>query len=133
MAPGSWRHVEEIYRATLDHAPEARSAYLDSVCGPDQELRRRVEAMLAGDQPAEAAQSQVDATVTMLVCGALGSYRVVSQLGKGGMGEVYRAHDPKLGRDVAIKTLPPALANDPERVARFRREARALASLNHPN
>ena len=63
----------------------------------------------------------------------LGSYRVTSCLGKGGMGEVYRAEDVKLGRDVALKLLPEALANDKERLARFEREARVLASLSHPN
>lgn len=62
-----------------------------------------------------------------------GSYHVVSRLGRGGMGEVFRAHDPRLGRDVAIKTLPPEFATDPERVARFQREARTLAALNHAN
>jgi serine/threonine protein kinase/Tol biopolymer transport system component len=62
----------------------------------------------------------------------LGSYEVRSLLGKGGMGEVYRAHDSKLGRDVAIKVLPDNVASDPDRVARFEREARFLASLNHP-
>ena len=63
----------------------------------------------------------------------LGHYRIVSPLGVGGMGEVYRAHDTKLSRDVAIKTLPYEFARDRERVARFRREARTLASLNHPH
>jgi serine/threonine protein kinase len=63
----------------------------------------------------------------------LGPYEIVSALGAGGMGEVYRAHDTKLGRDVAIKILPEAFVADPERVARFQREARVLASLNHPN
>jgi serine/threonine protein kinase len=63
----------------------------------------------------------------------LAHYRVVDQLGKGGMGEVYRAEDTKLGREVAIKVLPEALAQDPERLARFGREAQVLASLNHPN
>jgi Tol biopolymer transport system component len=63
----------------------------------------------------------------------LGSYEVVEQIGAGGMGEVYRARDSKLGRDVAIKVLPANFANDPERLARFEREARMLAALNHPN
>ncbi len=63
----------------------------------------------------------------------LGAYRIVSPLGAGGMGEVYRAHDPKLGRDVAVKVLPEEMSADPERIARFQREARALATLQHPN
>src|ERR1700681_1540193 len=63
----------------------------------------------------------------------LGHYEVLSLLGQGGMGEVYRAKDTKLDRDVAIKVLPHLLANDPERLARFEREAKVLASLNHPH
>src|SRR6187401_1495614 len=63
----------------------------------------------------------------------VGPYEVVALLGKGGMGEVYRAHDSALGRDVALKVLPEAFLHDPERLARFRREAQVLASLNHPN
>ena len=63
----------------------------------------------------------------------IGPYEVVGSLGAGGMGEVYRARDPKLGRDVALKILPAAFANDPERLARFDREAQVLASLNHPH
>lgn len=63
----------------------------------------------------------------------LGSYEIVAKLGEGGMGEVYRATDPRLGRDVAIKVLPPTLTNDAERLARFEREARTVARLNHPN
>src|SRR3984893_2180093 len=62
-----------------------------------------------------------------------GSYEVDAQIGVGGMGEVYQAHDTKLGRDVAIKVLPEAVAHDAERLARFQREAKMLASLNHPN
>ena len=63
----------------------------------------------------------------------LGSYEVVAPIGAGGMGEVYQAHDTKLGRDVAIKVLPEAFAHDAERLSRFQREAKMLASLNHPN
>ncbi len=64
---------------------------------------------------------------------SLGSYEILAPLGAGGMGEVYRATDTKLGREVAIKVLPETFARDPERLARFEREVRMLASLNHPN
>src|SRR4051794_13913273 len=63
----------------------------------------------------------------------LGSHEIVSAIGEGGMGQVYRAHDTALGRDVAIKVLPDLFAGDADRLARFEREARVLASLNHPN
>jgi serine/threonine protein kinase len=63
----------------------------------------------------------------------LGSFEIVGPLGDGGMGEVYRARDAKLGRDVAIKVLPPTFASDPDRLTRFTREARLLAALNHPH
>ena len=63
----------------------------------------------------------------------LGPYRVTAKIGEGGMGEVYRARDTKLDRDVALKVLPEAFTQDPDRLARFEREAKVLASLNHPN
>src|ERR1700693_1362788 len=63
----------------------------------------------------------------------LGFYEITAQIGEGGMGQVYRAHDTKLNRDVALKLLPDSFANDPDRLARFTREAQTLASLNHPN
>jgi serine/threonine protein kinase len=68
-----------------------------------------------------------------LVGGKLAHYRISTVIGAGGMGEVYRATDTKLGRDVALKVLPSDTASDPNRLARFRREARAVAALNHPN
>ncbi len=82
---------------------------------------------------APAAVADAPAVRGSLVGRQFGPYRIVSLLGRGGMGEVYRAHDGKLGRDVALKTLPPEFARDPGRLARFQREARALAALNHPN
>ena len=70
----------------------------------------------------------------MLIVGTrLGPYEIQSALGAGGMGEVYRARDMKLGRDVAVKVLPDVFAGDPQRLARFQREAQVLASLNHPH
>ena len=71
--------------------------------------------------------------MTLITGARLGPYQILSALGAGGMGEVYRARDTKLNRDVAIKVLLPAVANDPDRLARFSREAQVLASLNHPN
>src|SRR5262249_56615085 len=72
-------------------------------------------------------------TVVTLAAGVrFGPYEIVSLLGAGGMGEVYRAHDTKLGRDVALKVLPDSLARDPERLARFRRGVQGLAALYHP-
>src|SRR6185436_13710801 len=71
--------------------------------------------------------------MSLPIGGRLGSYEVTALLGEGGMGAVYRARDTKLNRDVALKVLLPEVADNPERLARFRREAQILASLNHPN
>jgi eukaryotic-like serine/threonine-protein kinase len=71
--------------------------------------------------------------MTLAAGASLGPYTIVCPLGAGGMGEVYRAHDPRLGRDVAVKVLPASAARDPDRRARLMREARAIAALNHPH
>src|ERR1700720_1441604 len=71
--------------------------------------------------------------MTIAAGSKLGAYEITGAIGAGGMGEVYQAHDTKLGRDVAIKVLPSAFVHDPDRLSRFQREARMLAALNHPN
>ena len=106
-------------------------------------MRREVESLLAqpasaqrfldGEALARAAQMVSDVGASVLTGRRLGAYQVQARLGAGGMGEVYRARDTKLGRDVAIKILPRVFTSDPERLARFEREARMLAALNHPN
>jgi serine/threonine protein kinase len=136
-----WRRAEELFHAALERSPEARKAFLDGACGQHAELRRQVDRLLSAKENAGSFLDQAgvaDLTATTGAAGSLagrqfGHYRIVSALGMGGMGEVYRAHDTKLSRDVALKTLPNQFARDQERASRFRREARTLASLNHPN
>jgi serine/threonine protein kinase len=135
------QQVLQLYHLALGHETESRDAFLIDSCAGDADLRRDVEALLAQDPPSDFLQiSPVSADASVgqdagdgLIGRQIGTYRVTSKLGAGGMGEVFRAHDTKLGRDVAIKILPHAFDTNPERRARFEREARVLATLNHPN
>ena len=105
-------------------------------CADDGEVRTEVEALLRAHQEAgRFAESGlgIEDLGFDLIGRDIGTYRILSQLGAGGMGEVYRARDTKLGRDVAIKVLPFAFTADRDRLARFEREARVLATLNHPH
>src|ERR1043166_7465959 len=131
MTPELWRRLEELFQAALERPPEDRKGFLDEACRNDADLRQQVELLLAKDVQAksflESSPLDDDSMPTAGLIGRqFGPYRVVSLLGAGSMGEVYRAHDSKLDRDGAIKTLPPKFARDPERLARFRREARTL-------
>ena len=108
---------------------EARAELLATECRDDEEMRREVERLLAFETAADRFLERQALTVPS----RLGPYEIESILGIGGMGEVYGGRDTVLGRDVAVKVLPRSLATDPERVARLLREARVVASLNHPN
>ena len=127
-----WTRIEGIVHEALAHAPGEREAFLDDACGNDVVLRREVGSLL---QQASDAQSflEAPAALPLLTGRQLGPYRIDEQIGAGGMGEVYRARDTKLGRDVAIKILPAFVGQDAERLARLGREARVLAALNHPH
>ena len=134
MTDERWKQVETLFRRALEREPHERGAYLDGVCARDEGLRREVESLL---EHAENAGSFIEKPATggtqILVGRTLGSYRILEMIGRGGMGEVWKVRDTKLGREVAIKTLPEEFARDEERLARFEREAKLLASLNHPN
>jgi len=149
MSDGRWQRVEDIFHQAVELAPEARAAFLDQACGADESLRREVESLL--DHESENGSTFAHPANAELLGGPAGNpsgtggyskdeapetiahYRITAKLGQGGMGAVYRATDTKLGREVAIKVLPAFFANDPDRLARFSREAKVLASLNHPN
>jgi serine/threonine-protein kinase len=138
-----FHRVEELYHSARELEPAEREAFLARACRGDAQLRREVESLLAQDvligpmeqPPLEvAANLLADATVTQVAVGTqLGAYRIEAPVGAGGMGEVYQAHDTKLGREVAIKILPAEFAHDADRLSRFQREAKMLAALNHPN
>jgi serine/threonine protein kinase len=135
MSDNRWHRVEDIFHQAAELAPGARSAFLDQVCAGDESLRKEVESLLAHD--AEDGSTFVGAVGDDTLAGmgpqCIAHYRITAKLGEGGMGSVYRATDTKLGREVAIKVLPNTFPGDRDRMARFTREAKVLASLNHPN
>jgi serine/threonine protein kinase len=141
MTPERWSRIERICQAALDRRANERTAYVAEACSGDDELRHEVETLLAEEcrvagfmsRPAVAVSGEPVGDAASLVGRAAGAYLITEWLGAGGMGEVYRAHDAELRRDVAIKILSREFAGNRERLERFRREARILASLNHPN
>jgi eukaryotic-like serine/threonine-protein kinase len=140
MKKERWQEISELYHAVLELPASEREAFLKTCA--DEDMQREVLALLADetklrdfleDPAMEVAHRLKTKEKPSLIGAQLGSYYVDSELGRGGMGEVFRAKDRKLQRDVAIKVLPEEFARDADRVARFQREARLLASLNHPN
>jgi serine/threonine protein kinase/Tol biopolymer transport system component len=146
MTSDRWQEIERLYHLARQQDPAKREAFLEKACEKDESLRREVGSLLASRSEAEdfiespamdvAARAIADDRVKQhsdLAGRTLLHYQIMKQVGSGGMGEVYQAKDLSLGRDVGIKVIPQEFARDPDRIARFKREAKLLASLNHPN
>lgn len=134
--------VLEIFQAALAHPVAERAAFLDVACGSDADLRARVEFMLANDEAnldsdnptvLDVPSRSLDDRAESLVGRVFAHYRVDREIGRGGMGRVYLAHDTRLKRPVALKLLSPASSENLEWIRRFQQEALAVSALNHPN
>ncbi|HMV84942.1 MAG TPA: protein kinase [Blastocatellia bacterium] len=146
MNPDRWQKIDELLDQALELSAEERAIFLSNACAGDEDLRREVESLLAAHErsgsfietnPAAGVVAEFSKQYLQpppsLVGRKLGSYELTALIGAGGMGEVYRARDPRLDRNVAIKVLPQHLSAHPEALARFEREAKAVAALSHPN
>ena len=149
MTPERWAQVDQLLATVLELPDAERAAFLAKACGGNEKLRREVESLLAAHEEADAdflstpaleaalgelANEQRDSFARPSLSGTtFGHYSLLSVLGKGGMGEVYLARDERLGRQLALKILPPQFVEDAARIERFAREARAVSALNHPN
>src|SRR5262245_41509058 len=141
MTPERWKQVDQLLQEALARDSAERAAFLAEACGADDELRHEVESLLGFHDRAEnfietppsdvaadwLAEEESRAGQT------IGHYQLMRRIGRGGMGEVYLARDTRLGRPAALKLLRTSLTRDATRVRRFRQEARAASSLNHPN
>jgi serine/threonine-protein kinase len=143
MKPERWQQIDNLLQSALARSPEERSAFLARACAEDELLRSEVESLVASHEDAsnflETPMSQIAAELLLngragLTAGQkIGPYKIMRSLGAGGMGEVYLAEDPRLGRKIALKLLPDYFTKDANRLRRFEQEARAASSLNHPN
>ncbi|MFZ0590475.1 MAG: protein kinase [Bryobacteraceae bacterium] len=141
MNPERWKAIEQVYYSVLASPPMRRTAVLDEACLDDHDMRREVESLLDAREQAGSFLSPSNlegplaelASEPDLAGHTLGHYNILSAIGAGAMGEVYLARDTRLDRQVALKILPARFTRDGERVARFRREAKAASALSHPN
>src|SRR6267154_280380 len=143
MTPAQLQTIEEIFYAALNQEPDQVARFLDSACGGDELLRRKVEALLASRQrvgsfievPAISIATRIieNEQADLLIGQTFGHYKISKRIGSGGMGEVYLATDVTAGRKAALKLLPMRFTGDAERLKRFQQEAHAVVALNHPN
>jgi len=143
MSSNRWLKIEELYHAALKLEERRRAAFLDQACQGDAGLRREVESLLASDAEAGGfiespvlelmAQATTDWDISSLVGRQFGTCQILSPIGAGGMGEVYKARDTRLNRNVALKILSRQLIGRADFRQRLKREAHVLASLNHPH
>ena len=142
MKTDRWRQIEQFYHEAREREPAERDSFLQEACA-DATVRAEVESLLGCEARAEGyletpalemtAEALAEGRVRSMLGRMLGHYQIVAFLGAGGMGEVYRARDSRIGRDVAVKVLPPGIAAHPERLRLFEQEARAAGAINHPN
>lgn len=143
MTPERWQKVKEIFNSAIQYGPAERGAFLSGACSGDDALRSEVESLMASHEKTgnfievstyqAAAESLVKEEAELKPGQTIGSYEILSFISRGGMGEVYLAQDPRLGRKVALKLLPASFTKEVDRLRRFEQEARAASALNHPN